>query len=102
MFAATTLIESKRLIGIKCKTTDSRLSKPNNEIAQNMGENAHHSTTLDTCMAQVGRERALAGSTSCKEKPSNGSSAAEAGPIKLRVRPAPNRAATAFGLWMIE
>ena len=37
----------------------------------------------------MGKERALEGSKSCREEPSNGSSAAEAGPTKLRNRPTP-------------
>lgn len=67
---------------------------PENDL---MRENAHHSTTLETCMAQVGKERALEGSLSCKD-PHNGNSAAEAGPIRVRVRvrPAPRKPRVPF------
>lgn len=65
-------------------------------MRQSMRETAHHSTTLDTCTAQVGKERALAGSVSCSE----GSSAAEAGPTRVSAKPAPNRATMALGFWM--
>lgn len=51
----------------------------------------HHSTTLETCMAQVGKDSALAGSLSW---PSKGNSAAEAGSSAVRAKPAPRRPTT--------
>ena len=48
----------------------------------------HHSTTLETCIAQVGKDSALAGSLSW---PSKGNSVADAGSNAVRATPAPRR-----------
>lgn len=60
-------------------------------------EKPHHSTTLETCTAHVGRERALGGSSSG----SNGSSRDEADPVKDRSRPTPSKAALVLELRII-
>lgn len=63
---------------------------------------AHHSTTLDTWMAQVGRERALGGSWNSIDDNNVVESAAMAGPTKARATPALNKPETHFWFLRVE
>lgn len=76
---------------LKLKVNSEKPQKQNHQKLTQKKNPYYHSATLDTCIAQVGKDKALAGSLSC-----NGNSAADTGSNRVRAKPAPMRPPIAF------
>ena len=88
LLTSTLKMITREISGKKKKTSNKFHFK---KSLQNRLTNPHHSTTMETCTAQVGKDRAFWGSLNSSEDWNSVAAEADSGPRRENVKPVPTK-----------